>query len=309
MLEYDVRSQPERHPALTLLLIVSVVFLGFYIVGPLIGFVLSLPFYPGDIESYQTAITHITEHPEIKIPLFIMQGCATFIGLIVGPSLLLNAEGKRLGIFFQDRGFKILPIVLTTLVVIVFTAVNSVFIEWNASVTFPEIFKSIEVWARDKEDEAKIITEFLTKFDSPVQFSIAMFVVAVLPAIGEEIVFRGLLQNEFYRNTKNIHLSIWISAVLFSAIHIQFFGFVPRMLLGAMFGYLYHWSGSLSMAILAHFINNAFSVIAIYLYQLGYFDVDVEKAVVPWPAVMFSGILTVILLYSFRKYYKQYPAA
>lgn len=305
MLEYDVPQ--ERHPALSFLVIVSAVFLGFYIVGPLIGFVLSLPFFPGTIEDYMEAVQHIADHPEIKTPLFIMQGCATIVGLIVVPALLLNAEGKKLGVFFHDSGFKILPIAITVLVVVVFSVVNSVVIEWNASVNFPEFLKGFETWARKSEDDAKIITEFLTKFDTPLQFAVALFVVAVLPAIGEEIIFRGLIQNLFYRSTSNIHLSIWISAILFSAIHIQFFGFIPRMLLGAMFGYLYYWSGSLRLAILAHFVNNAFSVIALYFYQLGYFDLDLDKAVAPWPAVTFSGVVTVILLYSFRKYYKQYP--
>ena len=105
--------------------------------------------------------------------------------------------------------------------------------------------------------------------------------------------------------TGNIHISIWFAAILFSAIHFQFFGFVPRLLLGALFGYLYYWSGSLMLAILAHFVNNAVSVTALYLYQEGQFTFDVEsQESAPLNVVILSGILTVGLLYYFYKYYQ-----
>ncbi len=309
MLEYDIDPHTERHPVFSLLLIVGVVFAGFVVIGPGIGFLLSLPLFPGTFQEYLDALQHIEDHPEVKMPLFIMQGCATFIGLIVGPSLLLNSEGKRLSVFFQGRGFQLIPAVITAVTVVVFMAVNSVLIEWNASIHFPAFLKGIETWARENEDKATIITEFLTRFDSPFQLVVGMLVIAVLPAIGEEIVFRGFIQNEFFRGTKNIHLSIWVSAILFSAIHMQFFGFIPRLVLGALFGYLYYWSGSLSLAILAHFVNNGISVMAIYFYQQGYFEFDVEGTeAAPWQAVLFSAIVTCILLYSFRRYYRQ-PSA
>jgi membrane protease YdiL (CAAX protease family) len=223
----------------------------------------------------------------------------------VGPALFLKIEGKNLSTFFQDRGFQFIPIVITIVVVIVFMGVNSMVIQWNAEMNLPEFLKWFEEWARGKEDAAAELTKFITEFDSTFQVVLAMFVIAVLPAIGEEIVFRGLIQNQFLRATNNIHLSIWISAILFSAIHMQFFGFVPRMLLGVLFGYLYYWSGSLSMAILAHFVNNGFSVIGMYLYQLGYFDMDIEKAEAPWPAALFSAFLTGVLLYAFKRYYQK----
>jgi membrane protease YdiL (CAAX protease family) len=304
----DVSQPPEKHPVVSLMLILTVVFVGFVIVGPIIGFVLSLPFFPGGIVEYADAIQHITDHPEIKLPLYILQGCATFIGLIIGPALFLKTERKGLYIFFQDGSFQLIPIALTIVIVVVFMAVNSVFIQWNAEMHLPGFLKWFEEWAREKEDSATELTKFITQFDSPIQVGIALFVIAVLPAFGEEIVFRGLIQNEFYRATKNIHVSIWISAVLFSAIHFQFFGFVPRMLLGALFGYLYYWSGNLSMAILAHFINNGLSVIAMYFYQRGYFDMDLESTdAAPWPTVLFSAVLTIVLLYFFWKFYQKRP--
>ncbi|HPH46026.1 MAG TPA: CPBP family intramembrane metalloprotease, partial [Chryseolinea sp.] len=138
------------------------------------------------------------------------------------------------------------------------------------------------------------------------QIVVAFIVIAILPAIGEELVFRGIIQKELFRGTKNSHLSIWIAAAIFSAIHLQFYGFVPRMLLGVLFGYLYHWSGNLTLSMLAHFVNNGFTVVALYLHQQKIIDIDIENTEsVPWQGVLFSAIFTAVLLYTFRKYYQQ----
>ncbi len=91
--------------------------------------------------------------------------------------------------------------------------------------------------------------------------------IALLPAIGEELVFRGVVQKIFRQWSRNAHVAIWTTAVLFSAMHMQFYGFIPRMLLGAMLGYMLEWSGSLWLPMLAHFINNAGAVLLTYLFQ------------------------------------------
>jgi len=93
-----------------------------------------------------------------------------------------------------------------------------------------------------------------------------MLIVAVVPAVGEELLFRGVLQKIMIAWTKNPHFGVWITAFLFSALHLQFFGFFPRMLLGALFGYLFLWSKSLWLPILGHFINNGTVVLASYFY-------------------------------------------
>jgi membrane protease YdiL (CAAX protease family) len=104
-----------------------------------------------------------------------------------------------------------------------------------------------------------------------------LFVVAILPAIGEELIFRGAFQKLFSQLFKNKHIGIWLAAALFSAIHLQFYGFIPRMLLGAIFGYLLYWSGSLWVPIWAHFVNNAMGVTLSYLSQKGIVSEDIEN--------------------------------
>lgn len=304
MFENQIDARPERHPVINLIIILLMVALGFIIVGPIIGFLIALPFYDGGMIELTEAIQDPLKHPEVKMPLYIIQGCATFVGLIVAPAIFLIRERRSLSDFFKSP-VAFLPLIATIFVVIVFMAVNSVFIEWNAGLDFPTFADEFESWARDREDAAAELTEFLTRLTSPIELFVALIIIAVLPAIGEEIVFRGLIQNELYRGTKNIHTAIWVAAILFSAIHMQFYGFVPRLLLGALFGYLYYWSGNLLLAIIAHFVNNAVSVVALYFYQQGKFTFDVEsQESAPLNVVIPSALLTGALLYYFYKFYQ-----
>lgn len=305
MFENELRARPEKHPAINLIVILLMVGLGFVVVGPIVGFFIALPFYEGGFDKFLEAIQQPADNPAIKIPLYIIQGCATFVGLIVAPAFFMMSQRKSLGDFFKRRGIDWVPVLVTVVLVVIFMAVNSVFIEWNSEFDFPDFANGFENWAREREDTAAELTRFLTNFSSQGELFFALIIIAVLPAIGEEIVFRGLIQNEVYRATSNIHVSIWFAAFLFSAIHFQFFGFVPRLLLGALFGYLYYWSGNLTLAILAHFVNNAVSVVALYLYQQGKFNFDVEsQESAPANVVILSGLLTAGLLYYFYRFYQ-----
>lgn len=305
MYENEFGNRPEKHPVVNLIIIILMVGLGFVIVGPIVGFFLALPFYEGTMMQLADAVQQPLDHPELKVPLYIIQGSATAFGLIFAPMLFLRGRRRSIGEFFNKQ-VDWLPLLITAFIVIIFMVVNSVFIEWNLKFNFPDFANEFENWAREREDAATELTTFLTQFDSRAQLFLAILIIAVLPAIGEEIVFRGLIQNELMRGTANIHLSIWFAAFLFSAIHMQFFGFVPRLLLGALFGYLYYWSGNLMVAIFAHFVNNGVSVLALYFYQQGTLNFDLESPdAAPPSMVMISGLVTAALLYFFYKYYRE----
>lgn len=305
MFESEIPERPERHPLVSLMIVLITVALGFVIVGPMVGFFFALPFYDGEMMQMLTALEDPTSDEGVKVPLYIIQGFATFIGLILAPAWFLTTERKRLSDLLVTKGNYPLLFLLTIVLVLSFMAVNSVFIEWNASVTFPDFAKGFEAWAREREDLAMEVTTFITRFDSFGQLLIALVVVAILPAIGEELVFRGIMQNQLLRATGSIHVAIWIAAILFSAIHFQFYGFVPRMLLGALFGYVYFWSGNLWYAIVAHFANNGISVIAMYLNQRGQLDVDLESPeAAPIHLFLISCLLTGGLLYYFYQYFR-----
>jgi uncharacterized protein len=305
MQENDLSPRPQRHPVINLILILLYVGIGFIAVGPVVGSIAALPFYEGSWEQMMADFQDAGNHPELKVPVYILQVFATVIGLIIAPILYMRTNQTSVTVFFKNHKTEWLPVLITALVVVVAMGVNSFFIEWNAGLKLPEFARGFEEWARGKEDAAAELTKMFTQFDSPGDLIVGIIVIAALPAIGEELVFRGLIQNELFKSTGKVHLAIWLSAIVFSAIHLQFFGFFPRLLLGALFGYLYYWSGNLSLAIFAHFINNATSVVAMYFYQKGAIEVDLESTKsVPVNVVMVSAVLTGGLLYYFYKYFE-----
>ncbi|WP_456243009.1 CPBP family intramembrane glutamic endopeptidase [Spirosoma soli] len=189
---------------------------------------------------------------------------------------------------------------LVVLAVITFMPFDGLIIEWNQNLHLPQTLAPLEQWIRDKEKGLEGVTKYLTTFKTTQQLLIAMLVIAVIPAIGEETLFRGILQRNLSYWTGNVHVGIWVAAALFSAIHVQFLGFFPRMLLGALFGYLYLWSGNLWVAILAHFVNNGFTVLMVYLYQRKVTSMNIESTeVVPVAGAMISLVITAGLLYVF----------
>ena len=149
--------------------------------------------------------------------------------------------------------------------------------EMNANMHLPEWLSGIENWMKTAEENAAELTEAFLKVDTLGGLFFNIFMVAFLPAIGEELLFRGIIQRIFTNWTKNIHWGIWITAILFSAMHMQFYGFVPRMFLGVLFGYLLVWSGSMWLPIIAHFINNAVAVVGMYMIDKKLLTPDIEE--------------------------------
>jgi membrane protease YdiL (CAAX protease family) len=131
-----------------------------------------------------------------------------------------------------------------------------------------------------------------------------ILMLAIIPALGEELIFRACFQKVFVRWTGNYHVAIWITAIVFSAIHFQFFGFFPRMILGALFGYLFVWSGNIWIPILAHFLNNGMAVLAAFILQQEGKSIDqaFESDSVTVPIFIASTLAFFILFWYFHKY-------
>jgi len=133
----------------------------------------------------------------------------------------------------------------------------------NSRIELPESLASIEQILKQQEEAAALLTERFLQADNVCQLLLNLGLLALLPALAEELSFRGTLQQVI--NGERTHVAIWATAIVFSAIHMQFYGFIPRMLMGAMFGYVFVWSGSLWLPVLMHFTNNALAVLAYYL--------------------------------------------
>ncbi len=239
-------------------------------------------------------------HPQGKAILLYLQACTAVGGFLVSTWIFLY--------FFEEKGFgyfknnspkffiSLLPVFALVIVVMPFT---SWVVAWNNEIKFPEPFHT---WALESESQAQVLTLFLTNFSNIWEFLLGVLVIGVLPAVGEEWLFRGILQpklqESFSPSPYAHHIAIWVSAITFSAIHFQFFGFVPRMLLGAMFGYLYVWTQDIRVAIWGHFLNNSLTLLMVYLYKNKVIELDVIKQESPDITMVLASFgLTVVILY------------
>lgn len=151
----------------------------------------------------------------------------------------------------------------------------SMLAEWNKGMELPSFLASVEEIMRQMEESALAMTEKFLNTSSFGMMIVNLLVMALLPAVCEEMMFRGWLQRVL-SDRLNYHVAIWVSAFIFSAIHFQFYGFVPRMIIGAALGYLYCYTGSLWASIIAHFTNNAAAVITAFLAYNGYTSINFD---------------------------------
>ena len=149
--------------------------------------------------------------------------------------------------------------ILTLVCMFLFSPVINLLGLLNKQMELPAFMAPIEEWMRAQETLAEQLTTILLSSDSVWVILANLIVIAVTAGITEEFLFRGALQRVI--GTSNPHTIIWVAAILFSAFHLQFYGFLPRMILGAYFGYLLYWSKSIWIPVFAHFVNNAFAVI------------------------------------------------
>lgn len=139
--------------------------------------------------------------------------------------------------------------------------VTSLAVFLNQQIHLPESLAAVERWMEATEKANNAVLETLLSEPGTLPLVLNVLVCALLPALCEEFLFRGTLQQLFHRWFGNAHVAIWAAAIIFSAIHFQFSGFFARMLLGAYLGYLFYWSGSLWLPVLAHLLHNALSII------------------------------------------------
>ena len=187
-------------------------------------------------------------------------------GLFIVPSIILgwSFHGNFIKYLHLDKTIIFSSVFIVIVLMISASPLINFMGELNAQMELPRWMEVVERWMKATEENAAKLTKAFLDVKTPAGLFFNLFMIAVLPALGEEFLFRGVIQRIFTKITRNIHWGILISAVLFSALHMQFYGFVPRMLLGVMFGYLLIWSGSLWIPIIAHFINNGVVVVVMY---------------------------------------------
>jgi uncharacterized protein len=290
--------------------VVSILQLLFVILGCLflsnfLAFAVAMPFVNFDLGLLSELVANPFDRPEYRSVLMLVQAVAAFGTFLASTMLFLKWIDKTAtpaSIDFRTR-FPMEWIALTVLIMLVFMPANAWLVKWNEAVVLPEWLSTFETWAKEKEEHLKKYTLYLVKFEDGFDFAVGLLVVAVLPGIGEELLFRGVLQHKFKQLFGSLDVSIWFTGFLFSAIHFQFYGLFPRMLLGVLFGYLYAWSGHLLVPIAAHFFNNALALLLMYLYQSGDIALDptTSEAEIPIQMAAVSLLIGLVLMQVFKR--------
>lgn len=297
----NAHSYGENHPVVSLILLLTLVLAGAVLFG-ILSFLIGLA-VTGSSSGTGGLENLLSGSPSSTDFLKIFQAGSS-IGMFVLPPLLLGVVERRRYRYLQFNT-RVKPMLWLMVVGIMFFAapIFEQTIKLNEQMRLPEALSGLEDWMKTKEAELERLTNLLLSDTTYWGLLVNLLVVAVIPAIGEEFLFRGCVQGILTRWLKNPHISIWLTAIIFSAIHLQFYGFLPRMLLGALFGYLLFWGKNIWLPVLAHFINNAAATIsAFYLQRQGksLSEMDLGQQI---PAVLYfiSFVLTAVLLYQFYK--------
>lgn len=157
-------------------------------------------------------------------------------------------------------------------------------------------------WAHDMENSADRMIKGLLVMDSTGELILTVIVIAALPALGEELIFRGILQQKLEEATRNPIAAIWLAGFIFSAFHLQFAGLIPRFFLGVGLGYLFYWTQSLWTPIIAHFFINASQIAGQYLLEEEAQESGIDG--INWPATAIAAIMVAGLSYYLYRQYR-----
>ena len=206
-----------------------------------------------------------------------------------------------------DKAPALKEILLVIAVMVASLPAMNYLVEMNKLMHLPQWMSGVEEWMRESEDAALEVTNSLLSTTSFLKMLWLVLIVGVLTGIAEEMFFRGAMLGTFLQKTVNKHVSIIFVAFIFSAFHLQFFGFFPRLLLGIWFGYLVVWTRSLWVPIIAHALNNSLVVVATYLANTQAIETNgidslglPQKGQFPIMATA-SVIATAVIIYIFAK--------
>ena len=297
----------ESKPSMQLLFTALVILIS-GIFAMLISIVLGWIIYGVNLSQMENIMQDLANPDNISVLKFFqtVQSIGVFI---IPPFIIAWFLHDRPSVFLQyDRRPDLISILLVIATIYFANPLINWMTEINATLSLPEWMNPVEMWMKNSEDQAnQLTTAFLSTTSLSILFS-NILMIGILPAIGEELLFRGIVQQLFKKKFGNAHLAIWISAAIFSALHMQFFGFLPRLVLGAMFGYMLEWSGSLWLPMIAHFVNNTTAIIAYYLMQKGLIGNGIDKTGTSSDGSTYLVLVSIIFLFVFfRALYLRSP--
>ncbi|WP_295125960.1 CPBP family intramembrane glutamic endopeptidase [uncultured Chitinophaga sp.] len=235
----------------------------------------------------ESLLTAVKKDSGLVNYLKLAQFLYTFIVFLVPGALFIYLTEPLAGVGLE-KGPSIYNLIFAVLIMASALPVIGYLMEWNETWPMSDSLRQLE---KEAEEQTKIM---LSMPNIP-SLLVNLLMVAVMPAIAEELFFRGAMQRVFTRMVKNGWVAVIITSIIFSAIHMQFLGFVPRFALSVLLGGIYLLSGNLWLAIIAHFLNNALSVV---LFYVGQGEADES---LPWYINILSGVVVLALLFMMRR--------
>lgn len=221
------------------------------------------------------------------------------VGIFIIPPLLYARLTHRKSFqFLGIRKASSIHFFSAILIIVVAGPMINFLVEWNEQLRLPEFLKSVEQWMRNSEETANRLTEQFLNTSKPGDLFINLLMIGILTAIGEELLFRSALIGILRKMFRNIHWPVIISALVFSAFHLQFYGFFPRFVLGIILGYLFVYSGSVWVPALGHLLNNGAIVFIYWLMANQYIAGKPEDLPIfgSWSAVMISSLFVIFIM-------------
>lgn len=205
--------------------------------------------------------------------LQITQVCNQVLGFLLPPLLYVMLVQEKP---FNYLGCNELPKWSLLGIVAMFTVLpfNAWVAEWNENIVFPESMAALEAKLKALHEMYESTSEMLMNGSN---LAVGIIIFGLLAAVSEEFLFRSVIQKAFVKLFKNAHVGIIVTAIVFSAVHSDFYGFFPRVILGLMLGYMFWLSGSIWASIIMHFVNNSTIVMLYYLNKIGTINIDIEK--------------------------------
>lgn len=240
-----------------------------------VGMSIAVPFFGNDLEAL---IQTTGALDPVKIPFMKYVQIVSQIGTFIVPVIVFArlVEGNPMNYLRLSAAPKPLSVFLTLSLFIISIPAISYLLQLNQALELPAYMADFEQRAKEMEKGAEEMTLAFLKTGTFQGFLVNLLMIAILPAIGEELLFRGALTRIFFEWSRNIHVAVLISSLVFTMMHMQFYGLLPRFVLGYMLGYLFVWSGNLWLPMIAHFLNNGIVVVAAYLNESGQISIDIR---------------------------------
>jgi membrane protease YdiL (CAAX protease family) len=287
------------------------ILLALIIAGTIVGSILAMfllePILGISVLGNTDVLNIYSNNPATPMALKFFQFFQVFFSFIVPAHLFARFHSNNQSAeYLQLKSTSNIHFILGALMIFLISPLISFLNEINQNISLPAFLSSLESTFKSLEEKSKIATELFLNVNTTADIVVNFFIVAILAAVSEELIFRGVLQRLMGTVVRNIHLNILICSVIFSAFHLQFYGFIPRLALGMLLGYSFHFSKSLWVPIMIHFLNNATAVLVDLLYKRNLISLNPnENEYFGYGGLFISIISTITLFWYWTNVYKK----